>query len=172
MSDMEKKPGGGFDGDDDRRGARLFIVQGKSTHLESLYEDEQNPTDEYDSCWTCPKDVRPNDLMLIYLLSPVSAIVGYARFASEPFINEEIGSEWRGKRMAVYRDLSLLNPENFITLGEMRAYFPDWFWVNRPQGATVVPDGAKLQIREPLLTLLAERAGVARESIEPPLLTD
>ena len=73
-------------------------------------------------------------------------------------------SDWFGKPMAVYQNLRMLAPENFITLKELRELFPDWFWVRRPQGSALVPDKPELQIRQPLAALLNERFRAAAVS--------
>lgn len=138
-------------------GKNIFIVQGKPFHLDGLRDEIDNPSDEYDPAWTCPATVKENDLMLVYLLAPVSSIVAYGYFDSPAFINDDPESEWFDKRMATYRDLKLLQPENYISLGELRLLFADWFWTTRPQGAVMVPDKPGLKIKEPFLELLNGR---------------
>ena len=140
-----------------KNNTQLIIVQGKPSHLDDLRREAINPGAETDVCWTCPGQVKTGDLMLIYLMSPVSAIVGIALFDSEPFINDDDESDWFGKKMAAYKNLKILKPENYITIKEMRELFPDWFWVFRPQGSVVIPDKPGRRIKQPFLALLAER---------------
>lgn len=121
---------------------QVFIVQGRAEHLSGLYQDEilKGNNIEYSPCWTCPSQVRKGDTMLIYLMSPISAIVGKAIFSSEPFLMNDLESEWYGWRMATYEKLEILPEENFISRLRLNELFPQWYWTRRPQGATQVPD--------------------------------
>jgi|GEM_PF-6067076 len=135
---------------------QVFIVQGSVSHLKELLIEEMSPDDddEYETCWTCPKAVKAGDLMLIYLMAPLSAIVGYAYFTGEPYMNNDSASDWFGKTMAAYDNLTMLDPHDYLGLGEMRLLFPEWHWVHRPQGATVVPDKPEMPVKKPLLERL------------------
>lgn len=119
----------------------LFIVQGRAEMLEGLREDERFGNDsEFQPCWTCPSTVKRGDGMLIYLMRPVSAIVGHATFSSEPFMNNDFDSEWFGKRMSTFIGLKVFDESEFISLFHLHELFPQWHWATRPQGAVKVPE--------------------------------
>ena len=120
----------------------VFIVQGRAEHLAGLYEDEilQGNHSDFTPCWTCSSTVTKGDTMLIYLMSPVSAIIGQAVFSSEPFMMNDQDSEWFGYRMATYENLKIMPQENFISLRRLKELFPEWRWTTRPQGAVKVPE--------------------------------
>ena len=126
--------------------SKVYVVQGDAALLEGLYDDEflENIGDtSHSPCWTCPQTAEENDLMLIYLMRPISAIVGSARIASEPFMNTDRNSRWFGKKMVVFEDLKMLNSDDFLPLWKMNELFPHWQWTRRPQGAVRVPQEYK-----------------------------
>lgn len=114
--------------------------------LEDLRKDEQMETAEdsawleYESCWTCPSAASRGDTMLIYLMRPISAIIASATFSSEPFTNNDLDSEWFGKRMATYIGIKVFDESEFVSLFRLRELFPEWYWTTRPQGAVKVPE--------------------------------
>lgn len=121
----------------------IYIVQGRAEMLDGLWEDSRLSKEEkvnlgYEQCWTCPVTVKPNDTMLIYLMSPISSIVGQAVFTSNPFRMTDIDSEWYGRNMAKFDELKMW--EIRLSLKKLKELFPQWIWATRPQGATKVPD--------------------------------
>lgn len=123
--------------------SEIFIVQGRAEHLEILYEEENLENLghlDYAPCWTCPGTAKPGDLLLFYLMRPLSSIVGTAQVAAEPFVNNDLDSEWFGARMAEYENLTMLAREDYLSLWQMQEFFPAWHWTKRPQGAVKIPD--------------------------------
>lgn len=136
----------------------LYIVQGQAGHLAGLErEAKANLSSESPEVWswTCPSTVKKDDLMLVYLLSPISAIVAQAIFSSPAYIESAPESEWFGKSMAYYRHVHLFS--RFISLQELRLIFPEWHWTKRPQGSVRVPDTETLNLKAPFLDLLIDR---------------
>lgn len=130
----------------------LFIVQGSSDHLESLNEEALNYEPDFEMCWTCPATVKKGDKMLIYLLAPISAIVGEATFTSDAFQMNDTESEWFGKKMATYDFVKIYQEP--ISLHELRTLFPEWHWTQRPQGAVKIPEKAELNLVKPFQELI------------------
>lgn len=121
----------------------IYIVQGRAEMLDGLWKDFRLSKDEkanldYEQCWTCPYGVKPDDTMLIYLMSPISSIVGQAVFTSKPFRMTDTDSEWYGRNMATFDELKMW--EIRLSLRRLKELFPNWIWATRPQGATKVPD--------------------------------
>lgn len=130
----------------------LFIVQGSPDHLPELMDEARYPPPEENwTLWTTPRTAQPDDLIFFYLLSPLSAIVGYARITSEPFLDNDYESVWFGKSMAYYQEVRIFT--NYVALFELRELFPEWHWTRRPQGSVKIPP----HIKKPFLELIEFR---------------
>lgn len=121
----------------------IYIVQGKANLLEGLVTEAREIIN-YEMCWTCPATVKVRDIMLIYLMKPISSVVCRAVFTSTPFIYDDSSSEWKGYRMANYENVQIF--ENFLSLKRLNELFPQWHWTKRPQGAIKVPDIYQVQL--------------------------
>lgn len=136
--------------------SEIFIVQGSACYLPTLIEESISPPENGEMLWTCPRTVRAGDVMLIYLLAPVSAIVARAEFSGDAFVMDDFDSDWFGKPMASYERVRMFAEP--IALHELRLIFPEWHWTHRPQGSVKVPENEKLQLKRPFAELIAGRS--------------
>lgn len=131
-----------------------FILQGGAEHHGWFTHNEQWA--DYDAFWTVPKSAVIGDIGFVYLLAPLSRIVGKVEIITKPelnignvFSNEIMDGKWCAE---IKFDASY--PHHFdLTLNGMKKLFPDWRWLKMPRGNTRIPE----HIIEPFLEMINER---------------
>lgn len=80
--------------------------------------------------WSCLKETRAGDQVLVYCTHPHGAIVATA----EAMKNAVPGREW--KYVTTLRNVRLVDPP--LSREQIRAAFPDWAWAKSTRGQTYV----------------------------------
>ena len=80
---------------------------------------------EKSGSWSCGKKTKKEDLLLIYLIKPVSAIVATAIASSDAKPHKK----WRF--IANIKNIKIIKPP--VTLAEMRQRIPESNWVKNPR---------------------------------------
>ncbi len=113
----------------------ICISHGKesSNHIKNL--DQWARTNTICDGWTVPSKAKPGDILLVYILAPVSSLVASAEVLDVPVPGDEYG--WPGKHMAPIGNIQMLDP--YITREELLKNFKGWKWPNSPQSACIVP---------------------------------
>lgn len=108
--------------------------------------------------WTTHAMIEPGDQVYFYITAPTSAIVAVGTRLDDEWICEEYGSRWEGRTM---HDVRVESHGLNVTMGMLRAVFPDWPWLRYPRQNAKVPD----ELVEPFLHLInLERLKAARRA--------
>lgn len=97
------------------------IVMGGEENYELLQKKEA-------SWWSCGKETKEGELLLIYLIKPISAIVAMATTSS----GAKPRKAWRFG--ADIKNIKIIEPP--ITLSEIRQQIPEWRWAKSARRAT------------------------------------
>lgn len=106
----------------------------------SLIEDAKTG----ETVWTINKNARSGDTVLLYVCAPVSAIVATAIVSDNPFIDNDINSEFFGSYFAEMENLSLLGEK--LTRHNLREIFPNWGYWKQPRNSVEVPTIYKTEL--------------------------
>ena len=114
----------------------VVVVLGDPTDVERDYlNDLQDLTDGQDTEeWKVPSGAMVGDLVLVYLMAPVSAIVAHATVLQEPVqANAVPDREWGDGWWAELGCFGMVDPP--ITNAVLRPSLPSWKWPVAPRGA-------------------------------------
>jgi hypothetical protein len=68
----------------------VFTTITNIEYYQSLIDDAV----EGETVWSINKNAKVGDLVLLYVCAPISAIVAFASISDEPFLEENINSEF------------------------------------------------------------------------------
>jgi hypothetical protein len=111
----------------------IFTTITNVGYYETIREDSASGETE----WTINKNARPGDMVLLYVCAPVSAIVAKAIISEEPYLNEDLNSEFLGLYFAEMSGLKML--EKPLTRKELIWEFPHWRYWTQPRNSIQVP---------------------------------
>lgn len=87
--------------------------------------------------WTISKNAKPGDVVLLYVCSPISAIVATATLADIPYQETDLNSMWFRGWFAEMENLKLL--KNQISRNFLIKTFSDWRYWKQPRNSVKVP---------------------------------
>ena len=90
-----------------------------------------------ETVWSINRHARVGDRVLLYVCAPVSSIVATATIAEDPYLNEDVNSEWFGTWFAEMNQLNMLDsplPRRFLI-----DTFPGWRYWTQPRNSVKVP---------------------------------
>lgn len=114
---------------------RLLFLIGSSDRQVGDYPDvlaAAGTTQKFN--WSTPKDARPGDNVLIYIASPVSAVIAKGVVLAPA--RKTTGRDRYDYRASVGRIELTSNPVN---IRELKKAFPKWRWLTYPRMHAVVP---------------------------------
>lgn len=85
--------------------------------------------------WSCPKNARVGDTVLIYIAAPVSEVIATARVTKAPVEGARLNWKWR--YVARIGPISLLKSP--ISIADLRRLCPKWRWLNYPRAYAYIP---------------------------------
>jgi hypothetical protein len=121
-----------------------FIFLGSPAHGDCFGDDGDSVI------WTARKNALDNDVVFFYFTAPVSSIVACGRVVGEPWLNEDIFSDWEGYWMTEVGHIEVFDRQKYIPIRKLREVFPDWRWLRYPRANTQVP----AEIVKPFLELM------------------
>ncbi|HXR06315.1 MAG TPA: DUF3883 domain-containing protein [Candidatus Acidoferrum sp.] len=127
------------------------IVMGSQASYEGLIERAQQKEMDW---WSCGKNTKDGDLLLIYFKKPISKIVASATASGD----RKPDKDWR-YRIDI-KDIELIEPP--IALEKMRETIPEWGWPKSPRCITY--------LKEAIAKKLLKLANLKRESLADSLV--
>ncbi len=115
---------------------RVYICFGTPVpHLEQIEKAALAPG-RFD-WWNIVKSARREDLVVFYMIRPLSAFVATAIVDSEVQACPDESSAWRGQPCVWVRDAGML-PKS-VPLSEAKRRLPEWKFLRQPHRSTEVP---------------------------------
>ena len=112
----------------------LHITVSNAEFYEALREDAEEELTN----WTVNRHCRPGNTMLLYICSPISAIVAVATVSDLPELNDGPSSPWFGQWMVDMEALRMLKEP--ISRQALLTTFPDWGYWRQPRNSIAVPE--------------------------------
>ena len=114
-----------------------YVSHGEEYQLERLCDLAREQETIF---WTVNPKVLPDDRIIFYLHSPISAFVAIGRVRTEPELDHGL-TRWHGKYMADVTIEKMIEPP----LGRIAAMkrLPDWGWLKTPRANVRVPDAVE-----------------------------
>jgi hypothetical protein len=107
----------------------VHVGQEDATYLSQFLTATESPG-RFDT-WNLTKAVRLGELVLVYLMAPVSAFVGTCLVDSEQVPHQGSDPRFRGKPWFHVRDAANL-PNGNVSIRELKQRFPDWRYLLHP----------------------------------------
>jgi hypothetical protein len=120
-------------------GENYYVLLGGPEHYDYFEHHELYAGEQW--FWTAPKGARVGETAFVYLSAPVSRIVGRFVFVAEPFYNVGMFDHPRmkDKWVAEFGEVEFFARCLELTIGGLRAVFPDWGWLRYPRSLTRIP---------------------------------
>ncbi len=116
--------------------ARVYICFGTpAPHLGQLETAALAPG-RFD-WWNIVKSASPEDLVIFYMIRPLSAFVATGIVDSEVESCPDETSRWRDQPCVWVSDVTML--PRYVPLSEAKRHFPEWKFLKQPHRSTEVP---------------------------------
>lgn len=103
-------------------------------YYETLHKDAQKG----ETCWTVNRHVKRGDKVLLYVCSPVCAIVATAAASNDAeLIEGELHNEWNGHYRVDMHNLQMLDEP--LPRKRLTELFPEWGYWKQPRNSVEVP---------------------------------
>lgn len=112
----------------------IFITPTNEAYHRTLIEDAR----EGETNWTISRHAKPGNLILLYVCSPVSAVVAVGTVASQPVAITDPQDPFLGLWRADITELRLMD-NNWLPRNLLLRELPDWRYLRMPRNSIQVP---------------------------------